>query len=133
MARLMICLIISASLCTACSRLSKSENTLRHNYLAITPPGTDMDRAVQLIKQRIKPEGALLVRNNTPCLEREATSAQIGVHSIKVNLGWYYWGVMQTPVIGEWCFNDEKKLVDIVVRKQLDDSGGIYNTEHSPY
>lgn len=106
----------------ACSNLSKSESTLRHNYLAITQPGIDMEETVRLIKIKIKPEGSLLVRENTPCLDKEETKFQKGTHSIKVNLGWYYWGVMETPVYGEWCFNDNRHLIDIVVYKAIDDS-----------
>ena len=119
--RLAISLIIISMSLTACSNLSKSTSTLRHNYLAITQPGISMDDAVPLIKRKIKPEGSLLVREGTPCLDREEIHLQKGVHSIKVNLGWYYWGTVKTPVYGEWCFNDNKKLVDIIVYKAIDD------------
>lgn len=132
MIRLIASLIITGTLCTACSNLSKSESKLRHNYLAITPPGTSMDEAVILIKKKIKPEGSLIVRENTPCLEREDAHRQKGTHSIRANLGWYYWGVMETPVYGEWCFNDNRELIDIIVYKNIDDSDGISNTEYSP-
>jgi hypothetical protein len=108
--------------CVACSNLSKSESTLRHNYLAITQPGIDMEEAVRLIKKKIKPEGSLIVRENVPCLNKEELKFQKGTHSIQVNLGWYYWGVMETPVYGEWCFNDNRQLIDIVVYKAIDDS-----------
>ncbi len=123
-------LILASLMLAACSGLSKSESTLRHNYLAITQPGISMDEAIPLIKTRIKPEGSLIVRQGVPCLSREISSRQKGAHSVKVNLGWYYWGVMKTPVIGEWCFNDENRLMDIVVYKQIDDSDGHSNTEH---
>ena len=106
----------------ACSNLSKSPSTLRHNYLAITQPGISMDEAVPLIKKKIKPEGSLLVREGVPCLDKEELSRQKGSHSIKVNLGWYYWGTVETPVYGEWCFNDNRQLIDIVVYKAIDDS-----------
>lgn len=115
----------------ACSNLSKSENTLRRQYLAITQPSISMDEAIVLIKTRIKPEGSLIVREGVPCLDRENTRLQKGSHSIKVNLGWYYWGVMETPVYGEWCFNDNKKLIDIIVYKNIDDSPGQSTTERS--
>ena len=120
--RLFFSLIITSLLTTACSNLSKSETTLRRNYLAITQPGISMDETVPLIKSRIKPEGSLFVREGVPCLEKEEPRFQKGVHSIRVNLGWYYWGVMETPVFGEWCFNDHRKLVDIVIIKNIDDS-----------
>ena len=129
--RLLVCLIIASTGLIACSNLSKSESTLRHNYLAITQPGISMEEAVTLIKTRIKPEGSLFVREGVPCLDREEVHRQIGRHSIRVNLGWYYWGVMETPVYGEWCFNDEKKLINIVVIKNIDDSAGHSNAERS--
>ena len=117
-----IFLIITSLFLTACSNLSKSENTLRRNYLAITQPGIDMEETVVLIKKKIKPDGSLIVREGVPCLNKEEPHLQKGVHSIRVNLGWYYWGVMETPVYGEWCFNDRKKLIDIIVIKNIDDS-----------
>lgn len=122
-------LIITSTLCSACSNLSKSESTLRNNYLAITQPGINMDEAVTLIKKKIKPDGSLIVRENTPCLNREIADKQKGTHSIKVNLGWYYWGTINTPVYGEWCFNDDKKLMDIIVYKNIDDAATFSNTE----
>lgn len=122
MSRLSIGLIITSTLCAACSSLSQSESTLRNRYLAITQPGINMDEAVILIKRKIKPSGALTVRENRPCLEREAGHRQKGVHSIKVNLGWYYWGSMETPVYGEWCFNENRQLLDIIVRKNIDEA-----------
>ncbi|MDH3343502.1 MAG: hypothetical protein OEM07_07255 [Gammaproteobacteria bacterium] len=120
--RLTAILILIALSVTACSNLSKSESTLRKNYLAITLPGTSMDEAIPLIKRKIKPEGSLLVREGKPCLDKEEARLQKGAHSIKVNLGWYYWGTVNTPVYGEWCFNDNKKLIDIIVYKAIDDS-----------
>lgn len=121
--RLILILIFSSLSVIACSTLSKSPETLRHNYLAITQPGISMDEAVPLIKRKIQPEGSLMVREGVPCLEREEAHRQKGVHSIKVNLGWYYWGTVNTPVYGEWCFNDNKQLIDIIVYKAIDDSG----------
>ena len=129
--RLIGCLIITSVVLMACSNLSKSESTLRHNYLAITQPGISMDEAIPLIKKRIKPEGSLYVREGVPCLDKEEARFQKGSHSIKVNLGWYYWGVMETPVYGEWCFNDIRKLIDIIVYKNIDDSTGHSTTERS--
>lgn len=119
--RFMIKLIVISVFLTACSNLSKSPETLRHNYLAITQPGISMDETIPLIKRKIQPEGTLVVREGTPCLDRESPERQKGSHSIKVNLGWYYWGVMKTPVYGEWCFNDNKTLIDIIVYKAIDD------------
>ena len=119
--RLILSLIVVGLSLMACSNLSKSPSTLRHNYLAITQPGISMDEAVPLIKKKIKPEGSLLVREGVPCLDKEEERHQKGAHSIKVNLGWYYWGTVETPVYGEWCFNDNKKLIDIVVYKAIDD------------
>jgi len=119
--RLAISLIVVSLSLVACSNLSKSPHTLRHNYLAITQPGISMDEAVPLIKKKIQPEGSLVVREGVPCLEKEELHLQKGVHSIKVNLGWYYWGTVQTPVYGEWCFNDNKMLIDIIVYKAIDD------------
>ena len=117
-------ILISLSL-AACSNLSKSSQTLRHNYLAITQPGIGMDETVLLIKKKIKPEGSLIVREAIPCLDKEE-DRQKGVHSIKVNLGWYYWGTVETPVFGQWCFNDNKKLIDIIVYKAIDDRTNGY-------
>lgn len=130
--RLVFVLIITSFFLMACSHLSKSENTLRRNYLVITQLGISMGEAIPLIKTRIKPEGSLIVREGVPCLDKEETRLQKGSHSIKVNLGWYYWGVMETPVYGEWCFNDNRKLIDIIVYKNIDDSVGHSMTEHSP-
>ena len=121
--RLPLIVILITLFLTACSNLSKSPDTLRRNYLAITEPGISMDEAVPLIKRKIQPEGSLMVREGVPCLEREDEHRQKGVHSIKVNLGWYYWGTVNTPVYGEWCFNDNRKLIDIIVYKAIDDSG----------
>lgn len=120
--RLVISLIIISLSSVACSNLSKSPDTLRSNYLAITQPGIGMDEAVLLIKSKIKPKGSLMVREGTPCLDKEEIQRQKGTHSIKVNLGWYYWGAVNTPVYGEWCFNDNKKLIDIIIHKDIDDS-----------
>ena len=114
-------LIFISTALTACSNLSKSPETLRHNYLAITQPGISMDETIPLIKKKIQPEGSLVVREGIPCLDREPLERQKGSHSIKVNLGWYYWGAMKTPVYGEWCFNDNKTLIDIIVYKAIDD------------
>lgn len=120
--RLTAILILITLSAAACSNLSKSPSTLRSNYLAITQPGISMDETIPLIKKKIKPEGSLMVRQGKPCLDREEIQRQKGTHSIKVNLGWYYWGTVNTPVYGEWCFNDNKKLIDIIVYKAIDDS-----------
>ena len=120
--RLTAILILIALSVTACSNLSKSSSTLRHNYLAITQPGISMEETIPLIKKKIQPEGSLMVREGKPCLDKEEVHLQKGSHSIKVNLGWYYWGTVNTPVYGEWCFNDNKKLIDIIVYKAIDDS-----------
>jgi len=124
-------LILTGVILTACSHLSKSESTLRRNYLAITQPGISMDETVPLIKRKIKPEGSLIVREGVPCLDKEEARRQKGRHSIRVNLGWYFWGTVKTPVIGEWCFNDDRKLIDIIVYKNIDDSPGQTTTERS--
>ena len=120
--RLVISLIMVSLSLTACSNLSKSSSTLRYNYLAITQPGISMDETIPLIKKKINPEGSLMVREGVPCLNKEQIQRQKGVHSIKVNLGWYYWGAVNTPVYGEWCFNENKKLIDIIVYKAIDDT-----------
>lgn len=120
--RLVISLIMVSLSLTACSNLSKPSSTLRYNYLAITQPGISMDETIPLIKKKIKPEGSLMVREGVPCLNKEKIQRQKGVHSIKVNLGWYYWGTVNTPVYGEWCFNENKKLIDIIVYKAIDDA-----------
>jgi hypothetical protein len=119
----MLRFILVSSLCLsslACSHLSRPDNELRSEYLAITEPGISLDAAVKLIKNRIQPEGELLVRSNTPCLEREAPSQQKGSSSIKVDLGWYYWGATRTNTYGEWCFNDADQLIDIIVYKSFE-------------
>jgi hypothetical protein len=116
--------VLVSSLCfaaLACSHLSQSDSDLRRQYLAITEPGIDISTAVSLIKSKIHPEGELMVRDNTPCLEREAPAQQKGSSSIKVNLGWYYWGATRTNTYGEWCFNDAGRLIDIVVYKAFDE------------
>jgi len=113
-----------SSLCLAvlaCSHISQPDSDLRNQYLAITEPGIDLSTAVSLIKSKIKPEGELLVRDNTPCLERESLDKQKGSSSIKVNLGWYYWGATRTNTFGEWCFNDAGRLIDIIVYKAFDE------------
>jgi len=118
--------ILMSSLCLACfacSPLSRPDNDLRSEYLTITEPGINLDTAVKLIKNKIHPEGELLVRRNTPCLEREAPSRQKGSSSIKVNLGWYYWGATRTNTYGEWCFDDSDRLIDIIVYKSFDEPG----------
>ncbi|MDH5387379.1 MAG: hypothetical protein OEY06_02890 [Gammaproteobacteria bacterium] len=124
--RLVISLIIVSLSLAACSNLSKSASTLRHNYLAITSPGISMDETIPLIKKKIKPEGSLLIREGIPCLDKEEIQHQKGAHSIRVNLGWYYWGTVNTPVYGEWCFNDNKKLIDIIIYKAIDDRTNGY-------
>ena len=106
---------------TACSNLSRSERDLRREFLAVTPIGTSMEESITRIKKKIKPKGGVFVRENNPCLEREKSRHQKGSHSLKVNLGWYYWGVTETTAIGEWCFNDRKNLIDIVVYKEFED------------
>lgn len=124
--RLTLSLIIISLSLAACSNLSKSPDTLRSNYLAITQPGISMEETIPLIKKKIKPEGSLVVREGKPCLDREEIQRQKGTHSIKVNLGWYYWGTVNTPVYGEWCFNDNKKLIDIIIYKAIDDRTNGY-------
>ncbi len=119
--RFIILTLISLSL-LACSSLSKSPETLRHNYLVITPYGISMDEAVPLIKKQIAPKGSLYVRNNKACLDKEELSKQKGRHSIKVDLGWYYWGSVQTNMYAEWCFNSDEKLIDIIVYRSIEDS-----------
>ena len=52
--------------CFACSPLSRPDKDLRSEYLAITQPGINMDTAVRLIKNKIHPEGELLVRQQYP-------------------------------------------------------------------
>ena len=116
--RIIFLSLIALSL-ASCSSLNKSPETLRHNYLVITPYGTSMDDAVPLIKKKIKPEGSLLVRRGVACLEKEEAHKQKGSHSIKVDLGWFYWGVVKTNMIGEWCFNDDEKLQDIIVYRSV--------------
>ena len=118
-------IVFLSSLClfsVACSHLSQSDDDLRRQYLAITEPGISMAAAVDLIKSKIQPEGELLIRNNTPCREREAEQQQLGSASIKVNLGWYFWGVARTITYGEWCFNDADRLIDVIVYKSFDES-----------
>ena len=115
--------------CISCSHLSRSEDDLRQQYLAITEPGINMEQAVSLIKKKIQPEGELQVRTNTPCLDREKPALQKGSASIKVNLGWYFWGVTRTTTYGEWCFNEFDHLVDIVVYKSFDDQQ-LQNTQN---
>jgi hypothetical protein len=116
--------VLVSSLCLAslaCSHLSQSESDLRREYLSITEPGIDISTAVSLIKSKIHPEGELIVRNSTPCLERESPDRQKGSASIRVNLGWYYWGVARTNTYGEWCFNDAGRLIDIIVYRSFDE------------
>lgn len=124
--RLTLSLILISLSLAACSTLSKSPSTLRSNYLVITQPGISMDETIALIKKKIQPEGSLIVRQGKPCLDREEIQRQKGTHSIKVNLGWYYWGTVNTPVYGEWCFNDNKKLIDIIIYKAIDDRTNGY-------
>jgi hypothetical protein len=99
----------------------RTDSALRRQYLAITQPGIGLEAAVTLIKKQIHPEGALQVRHHVPCLEREEAALRKGAHSIKVNLGWYYWGVTRAERIGEWCFNDHDHLIDIIIYTSVDD------------
>ena len=121
-----ISLILISLFLAACSNLSKSPQTLRHNYLAITQPGISMDEAVPLIKKKITPDGSLFFRVGVPCLEKEELPQQKGFHSIKVDLGWYYWGTIETHMYGEWCFNENRKLIDIIVYRSIDDTTNNY-------
>ncbi len=105
---------------SGCSHLSQPDEDLRRQYLAITEPGISIKTAVDLIKQRVQPEGELLVRANTPCLARESKEKQKGSASIKANMGWYYWGATRTTTYGEWCFNENNQLIDVIVYKSFD-------------
>lgn len=115
-------LLSSICLLAACSHLSQPDDDLRRQYLAVTEPGIGIDTAVDLIKRRLQPEGELLVRASTPCLARESKEKQRGSASIKANMGWYYWGVTRTTTYGEWCFNENNQLIDVIVYKSFDDN-----------
>lgn len=111
--------VTTSLLLAACSNLSKSESDLRRQFLAATPLGTSMEDAPNMIKRKLKPKGGVHIRDRVPCRDLSSRNKSIGIHSIRANMGWYYWGVTEATTIGEWCFDNQHRLIEIVVYKEV--------------
>ena len=110
--------------------LYRSEESIRKTLLRITPLGTDMEKALKVIKRKVQwnvsyidyEHGYFAQRWSKEAEEHYLTTGEplvIGVMSIEVYLGGY-WAFFITDVTAFWGFDESGKLIDICVAKDTD-------------
>ena len=100
----------------ATNPLRKSEEEIKVNILKLAPIGTNMDEVIQVIEcnetwewqGHINPNGFPADVNGDP----------IGEKTIKVILGSYR-NIFKTYVVFWWAFDENSKLIEVFVRKQI--------------
>lgn len=112
--------------------LRQSVETLQEQYLLITEQGIGVEETLNLIKNIIKPSDLPKFREGMPCAKHYLISIEeakgrsrnridyIGVHSIWTTVGWHFTGILPTYVYAQWCFDGDEKLIDVVVKKEID-------------
>lgn len=106
-----------------------SEDRIRANLLRHTPIGTDMDDAIKFIKNNknweidhISNESGYTLRwgrPEEPSPDDIALGRTIGKQSIRITIGEYKI-IFITSVVVFWGFDENSKLIDLHVRKDVD-------------
>lgn len=108
--------------------LRRSEEQIRENLLKITPIGTNMEDVVQVVENNKDwtargtfDSGYLMIngRPRQPSSYSSTVDNVVGASSMQVDIGEYR-TIFATDVIVFYAFDEEFKLIDITVCKEVD-------------
>ena len=100
-----------------------SENSIHAIILKNTPPGTDLQTCMDYIKFKMQPElGSIYLDERNGALHSGISSKMIGSKSIKAVLVSQKepWSPIFHRTYVSFGFDNNNKLVDVVVEKELD-------------
>ena len=106
--------------------LMKSDRRIRKDILKLTPIGSSMEEVVKVVENNEKWEidwiwdnrGYGIDKNGIPG-EPDEDSNLVGAKSISADIGCYYIP-LKTYVTVYWGFDENSKLIEIAVRKDID-------------
>ena len=114
--------------------LRESEENIRENIFKITPIGSNIEKVIEIIEsnekwkneyERFERGYALKSIGNPPegyfptVYYSNEESNVIGVYSIRANIGTYH-NFFRRDVLVYWGFDEDLKLIDIAVHKDVD-------------
>ena len=127
--KIAVCVIIvTALLIILANPLRRSTDRIRDNILKLTPVGMSMEETIRIVESKKKWElywisnkGYGMFRGSPgeyyfDITKEIAEHYVVGVKSIRVHLGDYF----RTGVLAYWGFDEDDKLVDVAVRKDID-------------
>jgi len=125
----------SPMLMTGAISLSRPESAIRRDILRITPIGTSMEDVLKVIEERgwklhyarrtagyflFSWNGRYLVEDGATLSQLESgRSVEIGSKSIRIHLGEYRI-IFDIAVDVYFAFDDEWKLIDVAIRREMD-------------
>ncbi|MCL2672288.1 MAG: hypothetical protein FWF10_09690 [Clostridiales bacterium] len=120
---IIIALTLIFSLHSGRINLRKSNEDIREDLIEITPLGMNMEDVLKVIEGNRKWE-LEWARDNygygiSPDGPGEGHAESVGVKSIRACIGEYGF-IFRTYVVVYWGFDEDSKLIDIAVRKDVD-------------
>lgn len=98
--------------------LRKSEEDIRTAILEITPIGMSIDDALSTIENKGWTTVGINRLRGVSSVEIQRLNENVGTQSIKANIG-RYTTFFETQVLAWWAFDEDSKLVDVFVRKDI--------------
>ena len=117
LALLVIGLGIFAVSCTL-NPLRKSEEDIRTAILEITPIGMSINDTLSAIENKGWISDGINHLRGVSSVEIQALNETVGSKSIKANVG-EYTIFFETRVLVWWAFDEDSKLLDVFVRKDI--------------
>lgn len=117
---LALLVIVLGSVCISYlfNPLRKSEASIRTDILEITPIGMNIDDALNVIENENWTNVGINYSRGVSRVEIQQLNENVGTKSIKARLG-RYTTFFETQVIAWWAFDENLKLVDVFVRKDI--------------
>ena len=98
--------------------LRKSEADIRTAVLETTPIGMNIDDALKMIENKGWETGGINQLRGVSNAEIQQLKENVGAKSIKATIG-RYTTLFETQVIVWWAFDEDSKLVDVFVYKDI--------------
>ncbi len=117
LALLVIALGIVVISCSS-NPLRKSEADIKTTILESTPIGMDIDDALSVIENNGWTTAGINHSRGVSSAEIQHLNENVGSKSIKADIG-RYTTFFETKVSAWWAFDDDSKLVDVFVRKDI--------------
>ncbi len=117
-------LVIGTMACAPFDHMSRSEVSIRSDMLRLTPLGSSVAQVRSIYEERLAPDCRWQQLTDRSYLPHHPLHDSLGARSGLQGCVGSYWnpasGVFTTYVFVRWLFNEEGKLVEIEVEKDVD-------------